>query len=124
MKNRNTDKSKMTALQFMKSYEDTMKIMESIGDRTAGEQKAIMESSMTDEYTDDTGVFDMDGLMDVNVSDEPQNQVRLYNSPVEELSDSDKALIVDEFANQISKMHQEVIDFSDIGPIATVIQTK
>ena len=120
--NKNTNKV-MSALQFMKEFENTQKIMESIADATANERKALMESAMLGQPSvDNNGVFDMDSLLDVEVSDKPENQPRYYNSPVEPLSDSDKALIVDEFAKKLSTLQKDVIDFSEVGPIATVIK--
>ena len=113
----------MSALQFMKEFENTQKIMESIADATANERKALMESAMLDQPSvDNNGVFDMNSLLDVEVSDKPENQPRYYNSPIEPLSDSDKALIVDEFAKKLSTLQKDVIDFSEVGPIATVIK--
>ena len=113
----------MSALQFMKEFENTQKIMESIADATANERKALMESAMLGQPSvDNNGVFDMDSLLDVEVSDKPENQPRYYNSPIEPLSDSDKALIVDEFAKKLSTLQKDVIDFSEVGPIATVIK--
>ena len=120
--NKNTNKV-MSALQFMKEFENTQKIMESIADATANERKALMESAMLGQPSvDNNGVFDMDSLLDVEVSDKPENQPRYYNSPIEPLSDSDKALIVDEFAKKLSTLQKDVIDFSEVGPIATVIK--
>ena len=120
--NKNTNKV-MSALQFMKEFENTQKIMESIADATANERKALMESAMLDQPSvDNNGVFDMNSLLDVEVSDKPENQPRYYNSPIEPLSDSDKALIVDEFAKKLSTLQKDVIDFSEVGPIATVIK--
>lgn len=113
----------MSALQFMKEFENTQKIMESIADATANERKALMESAMLGQPSvDNNGVFDMNSLLDVEVSDKPENQPRYYNSPIEPLSDSDKALIVDEFAKKLSTLQKDVIDFSEVGPIATVIK--
>lgn len=120
--NKNTNKV-MSALQFMKEFENTQQIMESIADATAVERKALLEADMGGQgYTDDDGVFDMNSLLDVEVSDKPENQPRYYNSPMDELNDSDKALIVDAFAKKLEEMKDDVIDFSDIGPIATVIK--
>lgn len=120
--NKNTSKV-MSAIQFMKEFENTQQIMESIADATAVERKALLEADMSGQgYTTDDGVFDMNSLLDVEVSDKPENQPRYYNSPMDELNDSDKALIVDAFAKKLEEMKDDVIDFSDIGPIATVIK--
>lgn len=125
MKHQQNNDKEVSAIAFMRSFDETMNLMESIGDNTAKEQKVLQESAVhMENYTDDEGVFDMESLLDVDVSDTEENQPRLYNSPEEDLTDSDKQLIVDEFAEQLSNMHEEVIDFSDVGPIATVIQDK
>ena len=115
----------MSALQFMREFENTQKIMESIADNTVIQHKALMEAAFAGEdYTDADGVFDMNSMLDVDVSDKPENQPRYYNSPVDPLSDSDKALIVDEFAKKLATMQNDIIDFSEVGPIATVIQNQ
>jgi len=119
--NKNTNKT-MTAFQFMKEFENTQLIMESIADATAVERKALLESGFGGPSADTNGLFDMNSLLDVEVSDKPENQPRYYNSPVDPLNDSDKALIVDAFAKKLEEMKDDVIDFSDIGPIATVIK--
>lgn len=125
MKHQQNNDKEVSAIAFMRSFDETMNLMESIGERTAEEQQTLQESAVQMEnYTDDEGVFSMGSLLDVDVADTEENQPRMYNSPVEDLTDSDKQLIVDEFAEQLSKMHEEVIDFSDVGPIATVIQDK
>ena len=112
--NKNTNKV-MSALQFMKEFENTQLIMESIADATAVERKALLESEFSGQnYTNDDGVFDMNSLLDVEVSDKPENQPRYYNSPMDELNDSDKALIVDAFDKKLEEMKEDVIDFSDI----------
>lgn len=125
MKHQQNNEKEVSAIAFMRSFDETMNLMESIGDNTAKEQQTLQENAVSMEsYTDDEGVFEMDSLLDVDVADTEENQPRMYNAPIEDLTDSDKQLIVDEFANQLSKMHEEVIDFSDVGPIATVIQDK
>jgi hypothetical protein len=125
MKHQQNNDKEVSAIAFMRSFDETMNLMESIGDNTAKEQKVLQESAVhMENYTDDEGVFDMESLLDVDVSDTEENQPRMYNTPDEDLTDSDKQLIVDEFAEQLSNMHEEVIDFSDVGPIATVIQDK
>ena len=61
--NNKNNQKKMSAIQFMKSFEETQNIMESIADRTANEQKAMLESIIDEEdYTDDEGVFNMGAL--------------------------------------------------------------
>jgi len=125
MKTNKKENTTMSALQFMREFENTQKIMESIADNTVVQQKALMEAAFAGEdYTDDEGVFDMNSMLDVDVSDKPENQPRYYNSPVDPLSDSDKALIVDEFAKKLATMQNDIIDFSEVGPIATVIQNQ
>lgn len=125
MKHQQNNEKEVSAIAFMRSFDETMNLMESIGDNTAKEQKTLQENAVSMEsYTDDEGVFDMDSMLDVDVADTEENQPRMYNTPIDELTESDKQLIVDEFADQLSKMHEEVIDFSDVGPIATVIQDK
>ncbi len=115
----------MSAIQFMKSFEETQNIMESIADRTAKEQKAMLESVIGEEdYTDDDGVFNMGNMLDVEISDGEDMQPKYYNTPVEELTDGDKNLIVNEFTKMLMELPEEVIDFSDIGPVATVIQNR
>ena len=70
----------MSALQFMREFENTQKIMESIADNTVIQHKALMEAAFAGEdYTDDDGVFDMNSMLDVDVSDKPENQPRYYN---------------------------------------------
>ena len=114
-----------SAIAFMRSFDETMNLLESIGDQTATEQQSIeKDNESMEDYTNDEGLFNMNSLLDVEVSDTEENQPRMYNTPNEDLTDSDKQLIVEEFADQLSKLHEEVIDFSDIGPIATVIQDK
>ena len=125
MKHQQNNDNEVSAIAFMRSFDETMNLMESIGDNTAQEQHVLQESAVhMENYTNDDGIFEMESLLDVDVSDSEENQPRMYNSPTEELTDSDKQLIVDEFAEQLSNMHEEVIDFSDVGPIATVIQDK
>ncbi len=115
----------MSAIQFMKSFEETQNIMESIADRTAKEQKTMLESAIGEEdYTDDEGVFNMGNMLDVKISDGEDMQPKYYNTPVEELTDGDKNLIVNEFTKMLMELPEEVIDFSDIGPVATVIQNR
>ena len=125
MKSKGSKNEKMTAIQFMKNYEETIAVIESIGDTTVEEQKVVLESANKLDYTDDAGVFKMESLMDVDIPvNDDAYQPQYYNSPVDELSDGDKSLIVDEFTNMLSKSHEEVIDFADVGPVATVIQNK
>lgn len=115
----------MTAVQFMRRFEETQNIMESIADKTAHEHKAMLESIIDEEdYTDDAGVFNMGNMLDVEISDRDDMQPQYYNTPIEDLSEGDKALIVNEFTKMLMDMHEEVIDFSDIGPVATVIQNR
>jgi hypothetical protein len=120
MKSNKTEKQSMTAVQRMANFDATMSIMEGIGDKTYTEQKALTESM--DDYVDESGVFDMDDLLGVDYATESQPQ--LYTTPQSELTDGDKSQIVEELAKLLSDMQGDVIDFSDIGPIATVIQTK
>ena len=115
MKHQQNNEKPVSAIAFMRSFDETMNIMESIGETTSTEQKALVENMTSMEpYTDDEGIFEMDSLLDVDVSDTEENQPRMYNSPVDDLTDGDKQLIVEEFAEQLSNMHEEVIDFSDV----------
>ena len=125
MKTNKKNTNMRTAVEFIRSYEETQNIMESIANDTAKEHMNLMESVIANEdYTDDNGVFDMGSMLDVSISDDESNQPRYYNSPVEELSDADKNLIIDEFTKMIKDDYKTVIDFSDIGPVATVIQDR
>lgn len=125
MKTNKKNTNMRTAVEFIRSYEETQNIMESIANDTAKEQMNLMESVIANEdYTDDDGVFDMGSMLDVSISDEESNQPRYYNSPVEELTEDDKNLIIDEFTKMIKDDYKTVIDFSDIGPVATVIQDR
>ena len=111
-----------TAIQRILSFNQTMSIMEGITNQTVTEQKSLMEG-IADAPDYNGGVFDMDKILDVDAGDskfEPQ----LYNAPVEELDADDKRLIVSEFAKELEKISDEVIDFGKIGAVATVIQTK
>jgi hypothetical protein len=121
MKTNKKDTSKRTAIEFIKDMETTMGMMESISNEIVGEyRETLVESYAT--VTDDD-VFDMSSLLDVKINDE-SNEPRIYTSPIPELTDSDKGLIIDEFTKMIRDSHETVIDFSDIGPIATVIQDR
>lgn len=111
-----------TAIQRIMSFNQTMSIMEGITNQTVSEQKSLMEG-IADAPDYNGGVFDMDKILDVDAGDskfEPQ----LYNAPVEELDADDKRLIVSEFAKELAKISDEVIDFGKIGAVATVIQSK
>jgi hypothetical protein len=118
MRNPQQNKPTKSVFDFMKNYDKTLGIMESIGDQTAKEQKSLLESK-------DDSIFEMGDLLGVNISSNAEDmQPRMYNTPVEQLTDGDKSIIVDEFVNMLKNIHEEVIDFSDIGPVATVIQNK
>ena len=118
-------KEKQTAVEYLKSIDETINIMESIQDVTAQEQEVLIESRNKTSYTDDEGVFKMESLMDVDIQqNSEENTPQLWNEPVEDLDDTDKSLIADEFVNMVKNWQSEVIDFSDIGPVATVIQDK
>ena len=122
MKSKQNDKKAVTAVQFMGMIDDTMATMEAIGQQTQQEETALLES-MGGNYVDDEGIFDMSNMLDVDIKGE-ESQPQLYNEPRKELTDTDKALIIEELAQVMKDMPGDVIDFSDVGPIATVIQTK
>lgn len=115
-----SERQKMTAVQFMRSFDDTLAKIESISDKTAVEQKAMLESAQP--YTNKEGLFEMAQLLDVAVSDE--HEIPIWNSEKPQINEVDKGLIVEELADMLKHMHQDVIDFSDVGPIATVVQNK
>ena len=118
-------KEKQTAVEYLRSIDETINIMESIQDATAREQEDLISTRPDTNYTDDEGVFNMDNLMDVDIEQNAEeNTPQLYHAPVEELDDGDKSLITDEFVNMVKNWQDTVIDFSDIGPVATVIQNK
>lgn len=112
---KNTQK-KQTAVQFIRKMDNVTCMMEGIAQKTRETEDALYENV-------DPGVFDMNNLLDVNVQEIDDQPMLSMNKP-RELSDGDKAQIVDEFAEILKKMPGDVIDFSDIGPIGTVIQTK
>ena len=119
------NKEQQTAVEYIKSFDDTINIMESIGDTTSKEQEALIESRNDKDYLNTDGVFKMESLMDVDIPmNAEENTPQLYNEPVEELLEEDKSIIADEFVNMVKNWQSEVIDFSDIGPVATVIQDK
>ena len=127
MKQKST-RNKTTAVEFLRSYEQTMNLMESIGDETVREQKALLENQFGEEseYTND-GIFNMDNLLDVNPYDKEEPGIRkepgIWSAPIEPLDDSDKGQIVEELAKQLMSMKDEVVRLDQIGPIATVIQS-
>lgn len=112
---KNTQK-KQTAVQFLRKMDSMVNIMEGIAQKTRETENALLEEVGPD-------IFDMNSMLDVNVQDEEDQPMLSINKP-RELTDGDKAQIVEEFANVLKKMPGDVIDFSDIGPIGTVIQTK
>lgn len=115
MKN-NKQKKTMTAIQYGRNLDKIMAQMESIGAKTIESNTAMMES-MDDE------LFNMDNLLDVNVQDEESTQPQLFNQGPKELNEGDKALVVEELAKVLMRMPGDIIDFSDIGPIATAVQS-
>ena len=110
----------MTAVQFMRNFDDTLARIESISDKTAVEQKTMLESAQP--YTTREGLFEMAQLMDVAVSDE--HEIPIWNSEKPQLNEVDKGLIVEELAEMLKHMHEDVIDFSNIPAMSTVIQNK
>lgn len=111
-----------TAIQRINSFNEAMSVMESITNSVANEQKAMLES-ITGSPDYNGGVFDMDKILDVTAGSN-DNEVQLYNAPDEALTSDDKRLIVSEFAKELEKIKDEVIDFGKIGAVATVIQSK
>ena len=116
MNKKNTEKKAMSAVQFSRKMSGIMNFMEGIASKTRETQDALLENI-------DPGVFDMSTMLDVNVQDDDTQPLLTMRKP-KELNDGDKAQIVEELAEVLKRMPGEVIDFSDIGPIATVIQTK
>lgn len=121
MKN-NENKKKMNAVQYMKHFEETKAMMEAIGDKVDSEQKALMEAAVPD--TNEKGIFEMGNLLDVNTIDTEANQPRIYNSPVQSLSDGDKSVVADDFAQMLMNMKADTVDLEQIGPMSTAIGMK
>lgn len=119
---KNEKKDKMNAVQFMKHFEETQAMMENIANQVAGEQKSLLESQGSDVNAE--GIFEMGNLLDVNTLDTEANQPRLYNSPVQPLSDGDKAAVADDFAQMLMNSKADTVDLEQIGPMSTAIGMK
>ena len=119
MKNKDTEKKeRMTAVQFIRNYEDTLNVIENISNETVDQQDAIIESANKNDYTTEEGVFKMESLMDVDIpSNLEQNQPRYYNTPMEELTDGEKALVVDAGSSFYPNIHKmiKVLESEQLG---------
>lgn len=116
----NTEKKKMTAISYMKNFAETQSVMESIASKTESEQKVLLENNNPFGDSDDEGNYDMDRLLDVKLP-EDFNEPRIYNSPAQEFSSSDKELIANSFAKRISEMKEDAIDLEQLGPVYAAI---
>ena len=125
-----TNRNKMTAVQFQRSFDATLDLMEAIGEST---RQSLVESQTASfaaesEYTQEGKVI-VENMFQVSVADgHDENGMRkepeLWSEPVEELDEHTKGQIVEKLAEQLMKMKDEVIDFNQIGPVATVIQSQ
>lgn len=111
-----TQKKAMSAVQFSRKMDGIMNVMEGIASKTRESETALFENS-------DMGVFDMNNLTDVYVPDEEDQPMMNINKPYE-LTDGDKAQIVEKLAEKFMSMPGEVIELSDIGPIAVAVGTE
>ena len=107
---------KQSAVQFIRKMDNIIGIMEGIAQKTYETETTRLENM-------DDDVFDINNLLNVKTIDEDDQPQLSINKP-QELNDGDKAMITEEFVKILKKMPHDVIDFSDIGPIGTVIQTK
>lgn len=121
MKNNN---QKMSALQFMKLFDETASVMESIAEETKAQHKTLMENAfaLQQDELDENGQFDLGNMMDVKVSDSPEMQPRLYNQPTPELSEADKNIILDRFTELLTTIQDDVVDMKQLPAFATVIK--
>lgn len=108
---------KLSVMESIEQMQKDMAIVESIVNDTIGEQKEV-EAEREASYSP----VDEDSWTSVVVSDTEDKQPRLYTTPVEELTDAEKSMVISDFAQMIRDLHKETITLSDIGPIATVIK--
>ena len=108
---------KLSVMEGIEQMQRDMAIVESIVNDTIGEQKAV-EAERQASYSP----VDEDSWTSVVVSDTDDKQPRLYTTPVEELTDEEKSLVISDFAQMIRDLHKETITLADITPIATIIK--
>lgn len=108
---------KLSVMEGIEQMQKDMAIVESIVNDTIGEQKAV-EAERQASYSP----VDEDSWTSVVVSDTDDKQPRLYTTPVEELTDEEKSLVISDFAKMIRDLHKETITLADITPIATIIK--
>ena len=111
-----TQKTAMSAVQFSRKMDGIMNVMEGIASKTRESETALFENT-------DMGAFDMSTLTDVYVPDEEDQPMMNINKPYE-LNDGDKAQIVEKLAEKFKSMPGEIIELSDIGPIAVAVGTE